>query len=292
MDPDVQWRQVRAGNGPHHSAEMYANFAVSHSLHSLSAFINGYLPVVALLGLIIVLPFIFQGIAMGYEKRKTFSDVQGSILGRYFYFQLANIYITVTAGSLWRSLAGIVDHPSSALELLGESLPTMVGYFVSLLITKIFAGLPIVVLRVGALSRMVFLKTFFLDDKLSQREIDKIYRPENVMYGWEVSQHEKRQMDFEGWKGDSSLTSSLLDPLGRSIRLSFWSLLSVSPTHASPLSFYHSRLPSLWLHLWCTRSSFSMSIHPFTKVVALCFPLRAIELCLVSFAASARCGAT
>jgi hypothetical protein len=156
---------------------------------SLSSFINGYLPVVALLGLICILPFIFQGIAMGYEQRKTFSDVQGSILGRYFYFQLANIYITVTAGSLWRSLAGIVDHPSSALELLGESLPTMVGYFVSLLITKIFAGLPIVVLRVGALSRMVFLKTFFLDDKLSQREIDKVYMPQNVMYGWEVSQY-------------------------------------------------------------------------------------------------------
>merc|ERR1712194_655088 len=63
--------------------------------------INGYLPVLALLGLILLLPLIFQWIATSYEKRKTLSGVQNSIVGRYFYYQLANIYITVTAGALW-----------------------------------------------------------------------------------------------------------------------------------------------------------------------------------------------
>ena len=107
------------------------------------------------------------------------------MLTRYFYYQLANIYITVSAGSLLKSLADILDHPSNILALLGESLPTMVGYFVALLTTKILAGLPMVFLRFGALSRMMLLKTLSNEPKLTQREIDAVYRLENVQYGWE-----------------------------------------------------------------------------------------------------------
>ena len=98
----------------------------------LTSFVNGYLPVVALLFLICVLPIIFQQLAVYYERRKAISDVQASICRRYFYYQLANIYITVSAGSLFNSLAEILDHPSNILELLGKSLPYMVGYFVAL----------------------------------------------------------------------------------------------------------------------------------------------------------------
>lgn len=87
---------------------------------------------------------------------------------------------------MWTSLADIIERPSNVLELLGESLPTVNGYFVSLLVTKTLAGLPIVFLRVGALGRMLFLRTFFSEKKLTQRELDAVYRPENVMYGWEV----------------------------------------------------------------------------------------------------------
>lgn len=62
-----------------------------------TSLINGYLPVVALLCLILILPAIFLIVALKYERRKTKSDVQASMLGRYFYYQLATIYITVTA---------------------------------------------------------------------------------------------------------------------------------------------------------------------------------------------------
>ena len=62
----------------------------------------------------------------------------------------------------------------------------MVGYFISFLITKILAGLPTIILRVGALSRMLFLRTFFSESKLTQRELDEVYRKENIQYGWEV----------------------------------------------------------------------------------------------------------
>jgi hypothetical protein len=152
---------------------------------TVTSLVNGYLPVVALLTLITILPVIFEAVATQYERRKTFSDVQASMLARYFNFQIANVYVSVTAGSILKSLADMIDHPSSILELLGQSLPTMVGYFIALLVTKIMAGLPMVFLRFGALSRMLMLRTLSSEKKLTQRELDWVYRLENIQYGWE-----------------------------------------------------------------------------------------------------------
>jgi Calcium-dependent channel, 7TM region, putative phosphate len=151
---------------------------------NFSHFVNGYLPVVALLGLIMILPVIFEYIAVKYEHRKTLSEVQASMLGRYFNYQLVNIYVTVTAGSLLVKVADIANHPMSIL-FMGESLPRMAGYFVALLVTKILAGLPMIFLRFGALMRMLFLKLLSNERKLTQREVDSVYRLENVQYGWE-----------------------------------------------------------------------------------------------------------
>ena len=53
-----------------------------------ASFINGYLPVVTLLVIITILPLIFEFVALHFEKRKTKSDVQDSMLGRYFYYQV------------------------------------------------------------------------------------------------------------------------------------------------------------------------------------------------------------
>ena len=57
----------------------------------LKVLINSYLPVVGLLALIMILPIIFQAIATKYEKRKTLSDVNRSIVSRYFYYQVSEI---------------------------------------------------------------------------------------------------------------------------------------------------------------------------------------------------------
>ena len=101
------------------------------------------------------------------------------------HLQLANIYISITAGSIWRSIYDIIDKPYNALVILGKALPTVAGYFISLLLTKILAGLPMVLLRFGALLRMVFLKTFFKEAALTQRELDEVYKEQPLLYGWE-----------------------------------------------------------------------------------------------------------
>jgi len=151
----------------------------------LANVINGYLPVVALLCLIIILPKIFEWIAINYENRKTWSDVQNSILSRYFWYQMANIYVTVTAGSIWDSLADIIDDPSVIASTLGESLPTVVGYFISLIVVKTLTGLPMVLLRAGELFRYEFLRCVNKKEKLTQRDLNLIYRGQEFKYGWE-----------------------------------------------------------------------------------------------------------
>ncbi len=54
-----------------------------------TTFLNGYLPVVALLGVIAVLPPLFSSIGRKFETRKTRSDIQNSILRRYFNYQVS-----------------------------------------------------------------------------------------------------------------------------------------------------------------------------------------------------------
>ena len=57
------------------------------------AFVNAYLPVMALLSIILLLPIIFEWISVSYELRKTESDVQKTILGRYFYYQVSCVLL-------------------------------------------------------------------------------------------------------------------------------------------------------------------------------------------------------
>jgi hypothetical protein len=50
---------------------------------------------------------------------------------------------------------------------------------------KTLAGLPMVLLRVGALLRRIFLTLVFRQKYLTQREIDEVYKRETMLAGWE-----------------------------------------------------------------------------------------------------------
>ena len=59
------------------------------------------------------------------------------------------------------------------------------GYFLTFIMTKILAGLPLILLRGGALMRMIFLKMCFREKYLTQAELDEVYKPQMLWYGWE-----------------------------------------------------------------------------------------------------------
>lgn len=79
----------------------------------------------------------------------------------------------------------VMDHPGSIFEILGKSIPHLVGFFVSLLVTKTLAGLPIIMLRVTPLFRQVFLRLLFRQKFLTQRELDEVYKRDTLLGGWQ-----------------------------------------------------------------------------------------------------------
>jgi hypothetical protein len=67
-------------------------------------FLNDYLAVALLLVLLSLLPIIFDLIARSYEGLKLESEIQNSIMTRYFYYQLANVFVSVGLGSIASSI--------------------------------------------------------------------------------------------------------------------------------------------------------------------------------------------
>ena len=61
----------------------------------------------------------------------------------------------------------------------------MVGFFVSLLMTKTLAGLPIIMLRIPSLMRKMFVRLVFRQKFLTEREIDEVNKRETLQSGME-----------------------------------------------------------------------------------------------------------
>lgn len=74
------------------------------------------------------------------------------------------------------------------VAILGKSLPNVVGYFVTFIMTKFLAGLPLTLLRIGALFRTVFIRLLFREKYLTKSEIEEARHPaqmSQIRYGWE-----------------------------------------------------------------------------------------------------------
>ena len=59
-----------------------------------------YLSVLIVLVCLLVLPFIFDFLARYYEGIKLESEIQATIMTRYFWYQLINVYVTVGFGGV------------------------------------------------------------------------------------------------------------------------------------------------------------------------------------------------
>jgi hypothetical protein len=148
-------------------------------------FLNNYLALALLLCLLALLPLIFDTIARYYEGLKLESEIQNSISNRYFYYQLANVFVSVGLGSLATSIHHILDKPSSIFSILGTSVPSFSLYFANLLIVKIFTGLPIEILRMWPLFEILALKTCMDTKKCTTRELQTgAFANPPITYGW------------------------------------------------------------------------------------------------------------
>lgn len=140
--------------------------------NSLVASSVGMIQPVALIFLMNILPNLLTIITEleGYISR---SAIEKIVFERYFNFQVINVFLVSTiAGSVLDCIAAIVQNPSRALVLLGESLPKMGGFFMAYICIKAFTGLGLELTRVlaflGQLCKSLFTKNTTPRDR--QRE--------------------------------------------------------------------------------------------------------------------------
>jgi len=146
---------------------------------------NSYLSSSILLGLLAALPFMFNVIARSYEGLKLKSEIQNSIMTRYFYYQLANVFVSVYAGSIVSALQEIVDSPTSIFHILGSTIPNFSVYFVNLIIVKTFTAVPIEMLRIWPLIQILSLKSCMNKKTCTWRELRTgAFADPRVIYGW------------------------------------------------------------------------------------------------------------
>lgn len=141
-------------------------------LDQASAFFSSAIAMVQPICLVIIqqlLPPLFMAISKA-EGYLAFSEAQMKAFSRYFMFQVLNVFlVTAIAGSIFDTIAIIVVNPESAFEMLGNSLPRMSSFFITLVTMKSFLGLGVELVRtvsiVQSLIRFVFLRNATLRTK-------------------------------------------------------------------------------------------------------------------------------
>lgn len=113
------------------------------------------------------------------------SEIQNSIMTRYFYYQVANVYVALGLGSIATSIHAVINSPSNILSILGASLPSVSTYFVSLVIVKSFTALPLELMRIGPLLAILGVKSCSDKKKCTRRELRSgAFADPPMLYGW------------------------------------------------------------------------------------------------------------
>jgi hypothetical protein len=133
-------------------------FAEDDEYAAIRDVVTGYIPVLLVLGLLAVIPYVLESLALNYVRLKSHSLVQRYVLDRHFYFQLLAIFVTVLSGSLADVVKAFIDNPSSIETLLGRSIPGVGAYFLQLLTVKATVSIAVEAARPIPLARELSLR--------------------------------------------------------------------------------------------------------------------------------------
>jgi hypothetical protein len=156
-------------------------------LDQASAFFSASIALVqplCIVGLQQLLPPLFIAIGQA-EGLSSFSEVQMRAFSRYFLFQVLNVFLVTTiAGSIFDTVAIIIENPESAFEMLGNSLPRMSSFFITFVTIKTLLALGFELVRTMALVQATIRYFVFPNATLRMQR--------NVMFGM-------RAIDDPGW---------------------------------------------------------------------------------------------
>ncbi|KAK9760816.1 phosphate metabolism protein 7 [Basidiobolus ranarum] len=117
----------------------------------LIGIIQGIVPAVLLSLLVALLPIIFRALCM-LEGTIRKSDVEQSVMTRFFVFLLINVFLVTTfASGIFSALGDLVKNPISSVTILGKSLPKVSTFFVTYVLFQALVGAAQEMLQVNKL---------------------------------------------------------------------------------------------------------------------------------------------
>jgi calcium permeable stress-gated cation channel len=147
--------------------------------------LNSYLASMLLIVVLALLPFIFDFSARWYEGIKLESRIQESVMTRFFFYQLVNVFVSVGLGSILTNLASILEKPEQIFTILGVAVPSFSVYFTNLIIVKTFTAVPLEMLRPWPLIQVLSLGSIINEKTCSWRYLHTgIFAAPEMLYSW------------------------------------------------------------------------------------------------------------
>ena len=101
---------------------------------ALARGVASILPVVFLLSILNLLPLIFQVIGRFYERLKSHSEVDLSVVDRFFRFQFINVYAAIVSSAILSDVNAAWKSPLTFVTRLGFDTPEAAFYFAKLIV--------------------------------------------------------------------------------------------------------------------------------------------------------------
>ena len=120
-----------------------------------------YAPILLVNLTLAILPFGLKAVAVFFERLKLWSQVQETVLGRYFMFEMANIFLTLFAGTIYSVASSLYTSPASTLRFVAQNMPQCAIYFLELILFKLLLVLPFEVSRAWPLLRTYVVRRNF-----------------------------------------------------------------------------------------------------------------------------------
>eukprot|EP00053_Salpingoeca_punica_P016854 m.160744 g.160744 ORF g.160744 m.160744 type:complete len:699 (+) comp17056_c2_seq5:91-2187(+) len=145
----------------------------------LKGFLEGFLPTLALLVFMMLLPAIMCYFAK-HEGRPDKVSINLAAVSKMYNFQIINVFfVSIIAGSVFDAISNIIDSPTSIITLLGESIPRTGIFFTNYVMLQAISSVPMSVLKFFKLI-IVKLKLKYL--ARSERERLAVWEPESPNY--------------------------------------------------------------------------------------------------------------
>ena len=147
-----------------------------------------YVPAALGLGVLLIVPWIFLFVAYTYESYKSKVDLEISIFRRYFAYYMAYIIITSITFSVQETVVqffqGEFKDAATLLQKVAAAVPTASGYFITVLVLKIFFGTTWELSRPWALLSKSVAMHLAQKNHMGIRRRQKINAADPCRFGW------------------------------------------------------------------------------------------------------------